>query len=51
MKRIEGNYHFVMAFNFALIILGVAGILQPGTSALLHNASTIGISLNSMTDL
>ncbi|MCR4744053.1 MAG: heavy metal translocating P-type ATPase [Lachnospiraceae bacterium] len=51
MKRIEGNYHFVMTFNFALIILGVAGILQPGTSALLHNASTIGISLNSMTDL
>ena len=51
MKRIEGNYHFVMTFNFSLIILGLAGIIQPGTSALLHNASTIGLSLNSMTDL
>ena len=51
MKRIEGNYHFVMTFNFSLIILGLAGIIQPGTSALLHNASTIGLSLSSMTDL
>ena len=51
MRRIENNYHFVMTFNFSLIILGVAGILQPATSALLHNASTIALSLHSMTDL
>ena len=51
MNRIERNYHFVMGFNFGLILLGVAGVISPGTSALLHNASTIGVSLKSMTNL
>ena len=40
-----------MGFNLSLIVLGVAGILPPTVSALLHNASTLGISLKSMTDL
>ena len=40
-----------MGFNLSLIVLGVAGILPPTASALLHNASTLGISLKSMTDL
>ena len=40
-----------MSFNFSLIVLGVAGILPPTTSALLHNMSTLGISLKSMTNL
>ena len=51
MRRIERNYHFVMGFNFGLILLGVAGIIPPSTSAFLHNASTIGVSLKSMTNL
>ena len=51
MKRIDGNYHFVMGFNFGLILLGVAGVISPATSAVLHNASTVGISLKSMTNL
>ena len=51
MKRINSNYRFVMGFNGALIALGFFGILQPATSALMHNASTIAISLKSMTDL
>ena len=42
---------FIVAFNLMLIVLGVAGVIQPTTSALLHNASTLGISLDSMTDL
>jgi len=41
----------VLSFNSALIILGALGILQPATSAMLHNLSTIGISLKSMTNL
>ena len=51
MRRIHYNYRFIMGFNSALIALGVAGILPPATSALLHNSSTIAISLKSMTDL
>ena len=51
MSRIHRNYRFIIGFNCALIILGVAGILPPTTSALLHNMSTLGISLKSMTNL
>ena len=51
LKRINGNYRFVIGFNSALIALGVAGVLPPATSALLHNLSTIGISVRSMTNL
>ena len=51
MDRIHHNYRFIVGFNFSLIVLGVAGILPPTTSALLHNASTLGISLQSMTNL
>ena len=51
MQRIHGNYRFIVSFNMMLIILGVAGILPPTTSALLHNISTLGISLKSMTNL
>ncbi len=51
LKRINRNYRFVIAFNLSLILLGVGGILQPATSALLHNASTLLISLESMTNL
>ena len=46
-----GNYRFVLSFNSALILLGALGILPPATSAMLHNLSTLGISLRSMTDL
>ncbi len=51
MRRIHGSYRFIVSFNLSLILLGVAGILPPTTSALLHNASTLGISLRNMTDL
>lgn len=51
MRRIHGNYRFIMSFNTALIVLGVAGVLPASTSALLHNTSTLAISLKSMTDL
>ena len=51
MARIHRNYRFIVGFNLSLIVLGVAGILPPTTSALLHNMSTLGISLKSMTDL
>ena len=51
MRRIHGNYRFVIGFNGALIGLGVAGILLPATSAMLHNLSTLCVSLQSMTDL
>ena len=50
-RRVSANYHFVLSFNSALIVLGAMGILQPATSAMLHNLSTIGISLKSMTNL
>ena len=51
MRRIHRNYRFIVSFNCMLIALGVAGVIQPTTSALLHNASTLGISLDSMSDL
>ena len=51
IKRIHQNYRVIVGFNMGLIILGVAGILQPTTSALFHNTSTLLISLKSMTDL
>ena len=51
MERLQWNYRFIMSFNAGLIALGVAGILPPATSALLHNTSTLMVSLHSMTDL
>lgn len=51
MKRIHKNYRFIVGFNTGLIVLGVAGILQPATSALLHNTSTLMIGLKSMHDI
>ena len=51
MARIHRNYRTIVGFNLGLIIFGVAGILPPTTSALLHNASTLAISLKSMTNL
>ena len=51
MERIHSNYRKIISFNFLLICLGVAGVLPPATSALLHNGSTLGISLRNMTDL
>ena len=51
IARIHSNYRFVIGFNGALIGLGVAGILPPATSAMLHNISTVGVSLRSMSQL
>ena len=51
MKRIHKNYRFIVTFNAGLILLGVVGILQPTTSALLHNTSTLYIGLKSMGNL
>lgn len=51
MARIHSNYRFVIGFNGALIALGVAGVLPPATSATLHNLSTLGVSLQSMSRL
>jgi P-type E1-E2 ATPase len=51
MARISRNYRFVMSFNGALILLGALGILPPATSALLHNTSTLLLSMDCMTDL
>ena len=51
LARINHNYSFVMSFNGTLIVLGALGVLQPATSALLHNMSTIAISMHSMTRL
>ena len=51
MHRIQNNYRFVIGFNGVLIGLGVAGILPPATSAMLHNLSTLGVSLHSMSAL
>jgi heavy metal translocating P-type ATPase len=48
MRRIQNNYRIIVGFNSMLIVGGVAGIIQPTTSALLHNASTLAISLKSM---
>lgn len=51
MRRIRKNYRFIVGFNTALIVLGVAGVIQPTTSSLLHNTSTLLIGLRSMQDL
>ena len=51
MNRIQSNYRFVIGFNGGLIALGALGVLAPATSATLHNLSTLGISLRSMTSL
>lgn len=51
MKRIKSNYRKIVGFNSGLIVLGVAGVLPPTTTALLHNGSTILISVNSMKNL
>lgn len=51
MKRVNWNYRFVIGFNLGLILLGVGGIIAPATSALLHNTSTLIVSLKSMTNL
>ena len=51
MKRIRANYRFIVGFNGMLIGLGVAGVVQPTTSALLHNTSTLLIGVKSMTNL
>ena len=51
MDRIRANYRFVIGFNGALIALGAAGALPPATSAMLHNLSTLAVSLHSMSPL
>lgn len=51
MKRIRFNYRTIVGFNTALIGLGIAGLLPPSTSAMLHNGSTVALGLNSMTSL
>lgn len=51
MKRIHMNYRNIVGINSGLILLGVTGIVQPTVSALLHNASTLMISLGSMKNL
>ena len=51
MKRIYRNYRLIMGFNSMLILLGVLGLLQPATSSLLHNTSTIAIGLHSLRNL
>lgn len=51
MKRIQGNYRGIVGINSGLIALGVSGVIQPTTSAFLHNTSTLAISLKSMQDL
>lgn len=51
MTRIDRNYKFVIGFNLGLILLGIGGVIAPATSALLHNTSTLAISLKSMTNL
>ena len=48
MTRIHANYRFVIGFNGVLIALGIAGVLPPAASAMLHNLSTLGVSLHSM---
>lgn len=51
MQRLQWDYRTIVSFNLALIVLGVAGILPPAASALLHNMSTLGISMKGMTNL
>lgn len=48
MKRINANYRSIIGFNFALMVLGAAGVSAPTTSAFLHNSSTLAIALSSM---
>ena len=50
-KRMKGNYRKIVGFNAGLIMLGAVGLLQPTMTALLHNGSTILISMKSMTNL
>lgn len=51
MKRIRFNYRTIVGFNTLLIGLGVAGVISPATSAMLHNGSTVALGLRSMTKL
>lgn len=51
VKRIHGNYRQIVGFNTGLILCGIGGVMQPATSALLHNTSTLAISVKSMKDL
>lgn len=51
MKRINKNYHMIVGINAGLILCGITGLIQPTTSALLHNTSTLAISLKSMQNL
>ena len=51
MGRIHGSYRFVIGFNLGLIFLGIGGVMAPSTSAFLHNASTVGLSLRNMTNI
>ena len=51
VKRIHGNYRQIVGFNTGLILCGIRGVMQPATSALLHNTSTLAISVKSMKDL
>jgi P-type E1-E2 ATPase len=51
MKRIRGNYRAIVAFNSGLLLLGLAGLVQPGASALMHNAATVLVSARSTKSL
>lgn len=51
MKKIQKNYRFIVGFNSILIALGIGGVIQPTTSALLHNGSSLYISLKSMNNI
>jgi len=51
MRRINRNYRIIVGFNSGLILLGIGGLIEPAASALLHNASTLAISLKSMENL
>lgn len=51
MRRIDSDYRVIISFNSLLILLGAFGVITPATSAMIHNLSTIGISLYNMTDL
>ena len=48
MKRISKNYRFIVGFNTALLVGGVAGFMQPTTGAVLHNLSTMGVTASNM---
>lgn len=51
MNRINKNYRTIIGFNTLLLIMGVAGFISPATSALMHNLSTVGVSVHGMTNL